>query len=1543
MSDKNTAADTKTNDPTAREFGLAGETGSGRQYASINVVPSLQEQATTDRSGVIAAATQPIVSLAGPIISRASLDGPGASVPLTASSASGSGRTSGEQLERVVEAESGADASVPFTYSGVFSSDAWGDSRGYTQQRQQQHDRAGYYAGGSRSGAARSALAHSHMPGSLCAGDSSSDSEESDSVESDDESDDSSYEGLAVDDINETYDQDLPEYVPNLDPYSQCIYLEEEGISINVRGMSYSALGLWVYGLVGILSLGISTLLCRWVPRWKIGWTMRAAHLGEAEFVVVEDEFGGVAIETIERRFYGGTLESIFGSLTRKGPLQEHNDDVVSTLAMFAHRYYRFVYHPYLEKFLASACWMDSAWTRAPGGMRTGLTHDVRSLRSTIFGSNNIEIEQKSVWRLLVDEVLNPFYMFQVGSVILWCFDDYYYYAACILVISAAGIVETLLETRRNTRKIREMAQFTCAVRILRDGAWHDGTAAELLPGDVFEVDSAMHVLPCDAVLLEGDCIVNESMLTGESVPVAKVPVVPAVFGKMRLASSTFGSDIAKHVLFSGTRLIRVKKTSLGFGGTRWLELEQRAAMGTPARATAMVLRTGFNTTKGALIRSILFPRPNKFKFYADSFRFIGVLAVVAFLGFLGSIGNFLRLGLDAHIIVVRALDLITVVVPPALPATMSIGVSFALARLRKQHIYCTSPARINVCGKLNVMCFDKTGTLTEEGLDVLGVRAADGESTRFGPLHEDVRQLAAESAAVPSAPSSAFSSVGSAFGAFGGLATLDRSSSMTATPRRLGDASKLSLVHALATCHAVKLVDGRLVGDPLDVKMFEATGWELEEQADDAPGAAVPVVRPPGTQRFSLDGGATSVYELGIVRTFDFSAALRRQSVVARRLGARYSEAYVKGAPEAVRELCYSDTIPRDFDSVLLEYTNRGYRVIAIAGKPLKTSWAKLQRTKRDAIEAGLFFLGLLVFENKLKPVTAPVIQQLRAAHIRQIMCTGDNVLTAISVGRECTMIPDDMRVYVPRLVRRKEAAPPPSGSDDQSEETGSDVPDVRAMVVWEDADDPAHVLDPYTLEPRVATTPVRERLVTSDSAESSAEMHRQQQQYLTWLHTHTHPDSELLSSGNYCVAVTGEVFRFMMDEAASVTVSRVLMRGAVYARMSPDEKAELVERLQAIGYCTGFCGDGANDCGALRAADVGLSLSEAEASVAAPLTSRSTDIRCVLQAIREGRAALVTSFSCFKYMALYSVIQFTSVSLLYAFGGGLGDVQFLYIDLFVIVPLAVFMGRTPPCKAIAPKRPTASLMSKRVLTSLLGQIVINSAVQMLVFRMVKHSAGYQPPVREDPEDRDSLLIRSFENSALFLASSFQYVLVACVFSIGPPYRQSNLRNLGLVLTCLALFSFTTYLVLRPNPYVLSLFELVQLSEPFRRTLLLLAVVNFALSAAGEYWVFPRLAPSLARLVRIARYLVDRHVVRRFAGPYARVHAQDLDDDDAAGKYRYGGPVSGSSSVTVNGEMGSQLEQAFEGPRTWADVARKTESKPFKRILREMGIPAWY
>ena len=125
----------------------------------------------------------------------------------------------------------------------------------------------------------------------------------------------------------------------------------------------------------------------------------------------------------------------------------------------------------------------------------------------------------------------------------------------------------------------------------------------------------------------------------------------------------------------------------------------------------------------------------------------------------------------------------------------------------------------------------------------------------------------------------------------------------------------------------------------------------------------------------------------------------------------------------------------------------------------------------------------------------------------------------------------------------------------------------------------------------------------------------------------------------------------------------------------MSPEDKADLVDLLQqTMKVQVGMCGDGANDCSALKQADAGISLSEAEASIAAPFTSKVQDISCVITLLREGRAALTTTFQAFKFIELYSIIQFISVSLLYLSKSNLSDNQFLYIDIGVLVPLCIF-----------------------------------------------------------------------------------------------------------------------------------------------------------------------------------------------------------------------------------------------------------------------------
>ena len=72
--------------------------------------------------------------------------------------------------------------------------------------------------------------------------------------------------------------------------------------------------------------------------------------------------------------------------------------------------------------------------------------------------------------------------------------------------------------------------------------------------------------------------------------------------------------------------------------------------------------------------------------------------------------------------IVLKSLDVLTIVVPPALPAALAVGITYAQKRLKKKNIFTISPKRINLSGSVNLALFDKTGTLTEDGLEFHGV-----------------------------------------------------------------------------------------------------------------------------------------------------------------------------------------------------------------------------------------------------------------------------------------------------------------------------------------------------------------------------------------------------------------------------------------------------------------------------------------------------------------------------------------------------------------------------------------------------------------------------------------------------------------------------------------------------------------------------------------------------------------------------------------------------------------------------------------------------
>lgn len=266
-------------------------------------------------------------------------------------------------------------------------------------------------------------------------------------------------------------------------------------------------------------------------------------------------------------------------------------------------------------------------------------------------------------------------------------------------------------------------------------------------------------------------------------------------------------------------------------------------------------------------------------------------------------------------------------------------------------------------------------------------------------------------------------------------------------------------------------------------------------------------------------------------------------------------------------------------------------------------------------------------------------------------------------------------------------------------------------------------------------------------------------------------------------------------------------------------------------------MCGDGANDCGALKAAHTGISLSEAESSVASPFTSRKASVECVVRVIREGRAALVTSVGIFKFMAGYSLVQFVSVIMLYSIDNNLSDFQYLYIDLFTISLFAFAISRTPAYEGpLVKQRPETSLVSPLPLTSLIGQLIISIVVQLISFIAIRHNNWFEPfnPELKSPE--------SYENYAVFSISALQYIIMALVFNKGPPYRQGLQSNWCLSIISLVMIVFTVYLCISPFEILRSKFELKIPPDYFFYVILALGLLNLALAVIHEKILCDRL-----------------------------------------------------------------------------------------------------
>lgn len=440
-------------------------------------------------------------------------------------------------------------------------------------------------------------------------------------------------------------------------------------------------LGWALYIIVSICTFGVAALLLSWTTRLKYVLRYSKCSTNSAWYLLIDTHDGTTMLCKIQ-------TASVKGTQTR----------------FVEFRFVRYFWEENEQKFVKPSLLHGSTNSEILSSNPMN-EEEIKNMR-ILAGFNSLETPITPIIDVLINEILSIYNIYQVIACLVWIYRDYALYAYMILITMFFTIIYDLIGNRLSELELRKKAKVEGTICVIRNERSEIKSSKldvkELVPGD--KVTIAAGKATCDIVITSGECLVDEAVLSGESVPVAKVSLANT--------QNVFDPDSHsshKHMIFCGSTILK----SLHCEG--------------------YVANTGFNTLKGQITRSILWSKKITFKHEKEAYRF---LLVILFVSIIIMIIYYIYAiflidsPLSVDDIFYRGVDIIFISVPPGLPLCLLVAISFATSKLKKRKVTCLRPSLINAAGRVKTVCFDKTGTLTNSVMNLTGLSLHLDEST---------------------------------------------------------------------------------------------------------------------------------------------------------------------------------------------------------------------------------------------------------------------------------------------------------------------------------------------------------------------------------------------------------------------------------------------------------------------------------------------------------------------------------------------------------------------------------------------------------------------------------------------------------------------------------------------------------------------------------------------------------------------------------------------------------------------------------------------